>query len=79
MVCESLNTCLFYNDKMPIESALGRIHKKKYCEGDKNLCARYKVASSIGKENVPIDLFPIMMEEANQIIQKYKGKITKKF
>lgn len=62
---------------MPIESALGRIHKKKYCEGDKNLCARYKVASSIRKEKVPIDLFPIMMEEANQIIQKYKDKTTK--
>jgi hypothetical protein len=70
MICEYFNTCPFYNDKMPIDSALGRMHKKKYCEGDNKLCARYKIASSIGKEYVPIDLYPIMMEEANKIIQK---------
>ena len=76
MNCENLKGCPFYNDRMPIDSALGRMHKRKYCEGDKTLCARYKVASSIGKENVPIDLFPIMMEEANQIIEKYMSGKT---
>jgi hypothetical protein len=59
---------------MPIECTLGKIHKKKYCEGDKNLCARYKVATTLGKEYVPADLYLIMMEEANQIIEKFKNK-----
>lgn len=72
MVCENLKGCPFYNDKMSTDSALGRMNKKKYCEGDKTLCARYMVASSIGKENVPANLFPIMTEEANEIIHTYK-------
>jgi hypothetical protein len=48
--------------------------RKKYCEGDKTRCARYKVASSIGKQNVPLDLYPIMMEKANKIIKEYNRK-----
>lgn len=59
---------------MPIDRGLGQIQKEKYCEGDKTLCARYKVASSIGKQNEPLDLYPIMMKKANKIIEEYNRK-----
>jgi hypothetical protein len=69
MSCEKLEQCPFYNDKMPIDSALGRLYKKNYCETDKTKCARYKVAVSLGKEYVPDNLYPNMDEKAVGIIQ----------
>jgi len=74
MDCENLGGCSFYNDKMPMDMGLGQIQKKRYCEGDKEQCARYKVASTIGKANVPTDLYPIMMERANKLIDEYYRK-----
>ncbi|HHU69569.1 MAG TPA: hypothetical protein GXZ31_04610 [Thermoanaerobacterales bacterium] len=70
MKCENLRGCIFYNDKMDIESGLGQLYKRKYCEGDKTLCARYIVANEIGKENVPADLYPNMHERAEKILEE---------
>jgi hypothetical protein len=78
MNCENLGGCSFYNDKMPMDRGLGQIQKQKYCEGEKSQCARYMVASSIGKENIPMDLYPIMMDRANKIIDEYYRKSTMK-
>lgn len=69
MNCEKLEQCPFYNDKMPIESGLGRLYKKNYCEGDKTKCARYIVVTTLGKEYVPENLFPNMIDKARSIIQ----------
>jgi len=66
--CELLNGCLFFNDKMPEDSGMGAIYKKKYCNGDNSNCARYLVAQKLGKENVPANLYPNMTEKAFQII-----------
>lgn len=72
MVCEKINNCPFYKEKMPIESGLGAMYRKKYCETDKSICARYKVSSSVGGEHVPTSLYPNMHEQADQIISKIK-------
>jgi hypothetical protein len=69
MSCEKLEQCPFYNDKMPIDSALGRLFKKNYCESDKTRCARYRVTVTLGKEYVPDNLYPNMEEKAESIIQ----------
>ncbi len=74
MLCENLEKCPFYNDKMPIESALGRLFKKNYCESDKTKCARYRVASIIGKEFVTDNLYPNMEEKAERIIEANSKK-----
>ena len=66
--CPSLPTCPFFNEKMPIESALGKIYKRKYCLGDNSTCARWMVAQALGKQNVPGDLYPNMREEAEKLI-----------
>ena len=39
-VCEKLEKCPFYQGKMSMDSGLGSMYKKKYCEGDKTTCAR---------------------------------------
>ena len=66
--CKLLEGCLFFNDKMPAESGLGAIYKKKYCQGDNSNCARYMVASKLGREKVPTNLYPNMVDKANALI-----------
>ena len=66
--CELLKGCLFFNDKMPDTVGLGAIYKAKYCLGDSALCARYVVATSLGREKVPLNLYPNMAERAHQLI-----------
>ena len=79
MECENLSACLFYTDKIPIEKGLCELQKEKYCEGDKTLCAIYKVASTIGEENVPKDLCPNMIFRANKAIEEYHCNAKQKF
>ena len=70
--CEKLATCPFYQGDMKMESGLGAMYKKKYCEGNKIECARYKVATTLGKDFVPIDLYPNMGSRADKIIADNK-------
>ncbi|MDX9800558.1 MAG: hypothetical protein RBT69_04390 [Spirochaetia bacterium] len=66
--CELLKGCLFFNDKMPADSGMGTIYKKKYCLGDNTKCARFMVAKSLGREKVPTNLYPNMYDRANELI-----------
>ena len=68
--CELLKGCLFFNDKMPEETGLGALYKKNYCQGDNSKCARFVVAKALGREKVPTNLYPNMLERANEIIAK---------
>lgn len=72
MRCENLQNCPFYNDQMSMEKGLGLLYKKRFCEGDKTLCARYNVGSTIGKQYVPADLYPNMFERAEKIIKEHQ-------
>ena len=72
MTCEKMEACPFFNDKMPIESGTGKLYKRHYCDGDKTKCARYKIATELGKEFVPIDLYPNMFERAEKILAEHK-------
>ena len=56
---------------MDINSGIGALYKRKYCEGDKTICARCKVASTIGKEYVTPQLYPNMHAEADKLIQEH--------
>lgn len=70
--CEKLPKCPFYQGKMDINSGLGSMYRQKYCEGDKTLCARYKVATQLGSEFVTDNLYPNMNDLADQILKKHK-------
>lgn len=71
-MCENLAKCPFYQGKMSMDVGLGSMYKKRYCEGDKLLCARYMVASTVGKEFMPDGLYPNMVDKAKEIISKQK-------
>lgn len=66
--CVMLKGCLFFNDKMPGDTGLGAIYKKKYCLGDASNCARYMIATTLGRDKVPTNLYPNMDEQARELI-----------
>lgn len=68
--CPSLAGCPFFNDKMADKPALADVYKFRYCKDNNEACARWKVASTMGKEAVPADLFPNQVERADEIISK---------
>lgn len=70
--CPSLVKCPFYNDKIADKPILAEMYKKKYCKSNNNNCARWKIATTLGKQFVPTDLFPNQVDRINEIIQKNK-------
>jgi hypothetical protein len=75
MKCVQLSSCPFYNDKMPMESGLGAIYKKKYCMDNNAICARYVIFKTLGGGYVPDTLYPGMLDVARQILAS-AGKIA---
>lgn len=73
-MCEKFGQCPFYQGQMKAEEGLGAMYKKKYCEGDKTLCARYTVATKCGQKFVTNDLYPNMLDKAKEIL-KQNGKM----
>ena len=71
-ICERFEKCPFYQDKMIIETGVGKVLKKKYCETNKNACARYMVLQAIGPGYVDNTLFPHMKDRAIELIQTNK-------
>ena len=70
--CEKLPKCPFYQGQMSMESGLGSMYKKKYCEGDKMSCARYMVATQLGPEYATTSLYPNMVDAAKKLIAQHK-------
>ncbi len=71
MDCELLPTCAFFNDRMANTPATAGIFKQGYCRGEFSTCARFMVFKAIGREKVPIDLFPNQQERARTLITKH--------
>ena len=70
--CEKLSKCPFYQGKMDINSGLGAMYKKKYCEGDKDSCARYIISTKLGPDFVTPNIYPNMNDLANKMLKEHK-------
>jgi hypothetical protein len=66
--CELLEGCPFFNDKMKDTQPLGEMYKMTYCLADNSKCARYMVFKQLGRPAVPVDLYPNMIDRANEIL-----------
>ena len=66
--CECLAACPFFNDKMTDMPGAAEQLKQRYCKGDSSGCARHMVFARLGKSAVPSDLYPDMVERAEQIL-----------
>ena len=72
-LCEKFEKCPFYKGKLVIETGIGEMLKKKFCEGCKDECARYMVSTQIGPQYVTNLLFTNMKEKAEQLIAEVKS------
>ena len=68
--CPSLLKCPFFNDTMTTKPATADIIKKSYCRGDNSQCARWMVASALGKEAVPSNLYPSQADQARELLKR---------
>ena len=71
-LCEKLQKCPFYQGKMDMNAGIGAMYRKKYCEGDKTICARYIVATQLGAEFVTNSLYPNMNNVADKLLAEHK-------
>ena len=55
-----------------MNSGLGSMYRKKYCEGDNSTCARYIVATQLGPDYVTDKLYPNMTDLANKMLAENK-------
>lgn len=68
--CPNLGGCPFFNDRMNNMPSMSAVYKRNYCKSDFDSCARYMIATKLGKEKVPPNLYPNMKDEALRIISE---------
>lgn len=66
--CPSLSGCPFFNDHMANRPVTAEMMKKHYCRSDHSQCARWMVASRLGRPAVPANLFPDQADRARAIL-----------
>ena len=66
--CEMTEICIFFNDKMANMPSTAGMLKRKYCQGDFALCARYIACQALGADKIPADLTPSQSDRAKQLI-----------
>lgn len=66
--CVCLPKCPFFNDKMANMPTMAHKLKDKYCTGDNSSCARFMIFGKLGREAVPVDLFPSQSDRAAAIL-----------
>lgn len=66
--CQLIEGCIFFNDRMSNMPAMAGMYKQRYCKGSPEDCARFTLGKSIGRENVPRDLYPNDMDRAQSLI-----------
>ena len=67
-LCELTETCVFFNDYKPVMKSVAEGLKKMYCFSDNSECARYIVFLAMGREAVPLELFPNQVDRARLLI-----------
>ncbi|HPR62700.1 MAG TPA: hypothetical protein PK014_00630 [Thermoanaerobaculia bacterium] len=67
--CKMLEGCLFFHDKLEAMPSTAMLLKEKYCLKAYEDCARYRVATTLGREKVPGNLFPGQTDRADQILK----------
>lgn len=68
MECECLPGCPFFHDRMKNMPTASELLRQRFCKGDWASCARWMVFQSLGREAVPVDLFPDQADRARAIL-----------
>ena len=74
--CPLINKCPFFDYRLESKPAIANLYKSKYCKSDNSKCARWIVATELGKESVPPSLYPNQHDLAEQLINSKSKKIV---
>lgn len=66
--CERMDRCRYFIEHLKDLEAIQEMWKRKFCQGDKNQCARYMVLKALGPDQVPDYLVPTQVDIAKEII-----------
>lgn len=66
--CELFEKCPFFRFKLANLPAVVEMYEEHYCSGNQSACARYVVFQALGRDKVPIDLFPNQVARGKAII-----------
>ena len=71
--CRYLDNCAFFNapSTQGIQILTDQL-KKDYCRGRFDTCARFQVASQLGKEYVPQLMLPTQLQWAEKIFHRHE-------
>lgn len=72
MACENMDNCRFFTDIMVNMPRSSDYIKDRYCLGREESCARYCVYKEIGKEQVPVRLFPFDTDRVVRIVKRLR-------
>ncbi|MCD6116541.1 hypothetical protein J7K93_05975 [bacterium] len=67
--CEFIDRCPFFNKMITTGGTLDKMYKEQFCNGTYEMCARHKIASVLGKEKVPVNIYPNMFDQAEALIR----------
>jgi len=70
--CENLAGCPFFHNIIPNMPITAQYLKNTYCHGDPQQCARYIVGKALGKDKVPLELFPEENARAERLIAMHR-------
>ena len=70
--CRYLEGCAFFNapSTQGIQILTDQL-KKDYCQGQFDTCARFQVATQLGKEHVPELMLPTQLQLAEMILRRH--------
>jgi hypothetical protein len=66
--CERTGQCAFYREELATMPMIAGIYKDYYCRGDNSECAIRMLATAIGEQKLPPDLFPNQTVRARKLI-----------
>ena len=66
--CEFIAHCPFFNGKLAEKPAEIEKLKEEYCRTNCLHCARYMIATALGKDHMPSDLYPHEKEVAYKLL-----------
>ena len=72
--CVYLKKCLFFNDKLKNMPKASESLKNMYCKWHHVKCARYKIATTLGANAIPENLFPGDTKQAAEILIRNEKK-----
>ena len=70
--CEVMARCEFLTRESQHRPLVAELFRNLYCRGNQEACARYAVLTALGRESVPIDLYPNEHHRAREITGESK-------